>query len=126
MERIKNNIIFKKISEASLNRKIFISTLAVILLISVLIALFTRWILISSLTLELQRRGLGIAQSIAESSRGYMLTQDTPQLTSLIFDARLGERKFLVPYVFILDKKNKVIAHTFTSAFPDGFHLKPL
>jgi PAS domain S-box-containing protein len=123
MERMKNSIIFKKIREASLNRKIFISTLAVILLISVLIALFTRWILISSLTLELQRRGLGIAQSIAESSRGYMLTQDTPQLTSLVFDARLGERRFLIPYVFILDKKNNVIAHTFTSAFPDGFHM---
>jgi len=123
MEKIKNNIIFKKISEASLKNKIFFSTLAVILLISLLIALFTRWILISSLTLELQRRGLGIAQSIAEGSRGYMLTQDTPQLTSLIFDARLGERKFLIPYVFILDKKNNVIAHTFTSAFPDGFHM---
>ena len=52
-----------------------------------------------------------------------MLTQDTPKLTSLIFDARLGERKFLIPYVFILDKKNNVIAHTFTSAFPDGFHM---
>ena len=123
MERIKNNIIFKKISEASLKNKIFFSTLAVILLISLLIALFTRWILISSLTLELQRRGLGIAQSVAEGSRGYMLTQDTPKLTSLIFDARLGERKFLIPYVFILDKKNNVIAHTFTSAFPDGFHM---
>jgi len=120
---MKNNIIFKKISEASLKNKIFFSTLAVILLTSVLIALFTRWILISSLTLELQRRGLGIAQSIAEGSRGYMLTQDTPNLTSLVFDARLGERKFLIPYVFILDKKNNVIAHTFTSAFPDGFHM---
>ena len=120
---MKNNIIFKKISEASLKNKIFFSTLAVILLTSMLIALFTRWILISSLTLELQRRGLGIAQSIAESSRGYMLTQDTPNLTSLVFDARLGERKFLIPYVFILDKKNNVIAHTFTSAFPDGFHM---
>ena len=52
-----------------------------------------------------------------------MLTQDTPNLTSLVFDARLGERKFLIPYVFILDKKNNVIAHTFTSAFPDGFHM---
>ncbi|MBW2606043.1 MAG: PAS domain S-box protein [Deltaproteobacteria bacterium] len=123
MERMKNNIIFKKISETSLKNKIFFSTLAVILLISVLIALFTRWTLISSLTLELQRRGLGIAQSIAESSRGYMLTQDTPKLTSLLFDARLGERKFLIPYVFILDKKNNVIANTFTSTFPDGFHL---
>ena len=120
---MKNNIIFKKISEASLKNKIFFSTLAVILLTSMLIALFTRWILISSLTLELQRRGLGIAQSIAEGSRGYMLTQDTPNLTSLVFGARLGERKFLIPYVFILDKKNNVIAHTFTSAFPDGFHM---
>ncbi len=63
MERLKN---------LSLKNKIFFCALAVILLISLLIALFTRWVVISSLTRELERRGLGIAQSIAESSRGYI------------------------------------------------------
>ncbi|MCP4350645.1 MAG: PAS domain S-box protein [Desulfobacterales bacterium] len=93
------------------------------MLISLAIALFTRWILISSLTSELKRRGMGIAQSIAESSRGYILTKKTPELTSLIFDARLGERKFLIIYIFVLDKEDNVLSHTFTDAFPEGLHL---
>ena len=107
-----------RIRNSSLKNKIFFSVTAVILLISVLIALFTRWILISTLTSELKQRGLGIAYSIAESCRGYLLTNDVNQLTSLIFDARLGARRELVGYVFILDKQGQITAHTFTSDFP--------
>ncbi|MCP4689821.1 MAG: PAS domain S-box protein [Desulfobacterales bacterium] len=106
------------LKNSSLKNKIFFSTTAVILLISVLIALFTRWVLISSLTSELHERGLGISHSIAESCRGYILTADIPNLTSLIFDARLGGRKDLVGYVFIVDKQNRILAHTFTRDFP--------
>ena len=112
-----------RLKDLSLKNKIFFSTLAVILLISLFIALFTRWIVISSLTLELERRGLGIASSIAESSREYMLTENIPELTSLLFEARLGERKALIVYVFVADKDGKVMAHTFTEPFPEGLHL---
>ncbi|MGD9330564.1 MAG: ATP-binding protein [Desulfobacterales bacterium] len=114
--------VFTRLNNISLKNKIYFSTTAVIVLISVFIALFTRWILISSLTNELKRRGLGIAQSIAESSRGYLLTRDIPNLTSLIFDARLGERRLLINYIFITDKKQKVLAHTFTRPFPEMLH----
>jgi len=110
----------EKIRNASLKNKIFFSITLVILLISVLIALFTRWVLITSLTSELKRRGLGIGHSIAEASRSPILTEDLPTLTSLLFDARLGERKFLVVYVFIQDKANRLLAHTFTTPFPAG------
>ena len=109
-----------RLRNLSLKNKIFFSTTAVILLISVLIALFTRWVLISSLTSELQRRGLGISESIAESCRGFILTENIPELTSLIFDARLGEKRQLILYVFVLNKNNQVLSHTFTDVFPDG------
>jgi PAS domain S-box-containing protein len=111
--------ITERLNNISLKNKIYFATTAVIVLISVLIALFTRWILISSLTNELKQRGLGIAQSIAASSRGYLLTQDIPQLTRLIFDARLGERRLLINYAFIADKQGQVLAHTFTHPFPE-------
>jgi two-component system NtrC family sensor kinase len=107
-----------RIKNSSLKNKIFFSVTAVILLISVLIALFTRWILISTLTSELKLRGLGIGYSVAESCRSYLLTQDIPQLTSLVFDARLGARKELVGYVFVSDKQDRVLAHTFITDFP--------
>lgn len=107
----------------SLQNKIFFSTTLVILLISVAIALFTRWVLISSLTSALELRGMGIAQSVAESSRGYILTHNIPRLTSLVFDARWGERKSLIYYVYILDKQENILAHSFTRPFPKD--LKP-
>ena len=111
--------ILERLNNISLKNKIYFSTTAVIVLISVLIALFTRWVLISTLTDELKLRGLGIAQSIAESSRSYLLTRDIPNLTSLIFDARLGERRLLINYVYIADKQGDVVAHTFTRPFPE-------
>ncbi|MFH1980801.1 MAG: PAS domain-containing sensor histidine kinase, partial [Pseudomonadota bacterium] len=73
----------QQLKNLSLKNKIFFSTTAVILLISVLLALFTRWVLISSLTNELQHRGLGIANSIAEGSRSYIVTENIPELVSL-------------------------------------------
>ncbi|WP_041279562.1 ATP-binding protein [Desulfobacula toluolica] len=110
--------LINSVKNTNLKNKIFFFTTTVILLISVLIALFTRWVLISSLTSELKERGLGIGHSIAESSRGYILTEDIPELISLIFDARLGVRKNLVGYVYITDKQDKILAHTFTTDFP--------
>jgi len=108
-----------RIINSSLKNKIFVSTTVVILLISLAIALFTRWVLISTLTSELKHRGLGISYNIAERSRSYILTENIPQLTSLIFDARLGARKELIGYVFIFDKQDRILAHTFISAFPE-------
>ncbi len=107
-----------RLQNTSLTNKIFFSTTLVILMISIPIALFTRWILISSLTDELKMRGLGIANSIAETGRSYLLTEDIPQLTSMLFDARLGERRFLISYIFIQDKQGRIAAHTFTRPFP--------
>ncbi len=108
------------IRNSSLKNKIFVSTTAVILLVSVLIAAFARWVLITTLTAELKQRGLGIGYSIAESSRSFILTEDIAQLTSLIFDARLGARRELVGYVFISGKQDQILAHTFTREFPEG------
>ena len=59
----------KFFNELTLKNKIFISCLGFTLLVSILIALFTRGLLIAGLTGELQKRGIGIAQSVADSSR---------------------------------------------------------
>ncbi|MDY7001454.1 MAG: PAS domain-containing sensor histidine kinase, partial [Thermodesulfobacteriota bacterium] len=106
--------------DVSLRNKIFFSIIGVMLCVSVAIALLARWILISSLTTELEHRGVAIAQAMAERGRGYVLDNDASSLLSLIFDAaELGERKSLVSYVFVSDMDHKVLAHTFVRAFPD-------
>ena len=94
--------------------------MVVILLLSAVIALLSRWVLISSLTSELKHRGLGIAQSVAEGSRGYIKDENVSALTKLLIDARSGHRKPLVAYLFILDQAQKVVAHTFNGPFHDS------
>jgi PAS domain S-box-containing protein len=104
-------------SHLTLKNKIFISCLGVTLLVSIIIALFTRALLISSLTRELKNRGIGIAQSIADSARGFILTGNRAELTSLAYDARYGNRKDLVKYLIISDNSGNILAHTFTTGF---------
>jgi PAS domain S-box-containing protein len=106
-------------NKLSLKNKIFISCLGFILVVSIIIALFTRWLLISSLTTQLKRRGTGIAQSIADNARVYMLTENKAELTAIAYDASLGNRKDIVRYLIISDKDGNILAHSFTTSFPE-------
>ncbi len=116
----KIKIIIKRFEQLNFKNKIFFSTLAVILLISLGIAFVARWVVISNLTSQLKKRGMGIAQSVAENSRSYILTEDSPELTSLVYDAsQLGERKLLIAYIYILNKEGSILADTFISKFPE-------
>jgi len=105
-------------NELTLKNKIFISCLGFILLVSILIGLFTRSLLISGLTNELKKRGIGIAQGIADGSRVYILTKNRAELTALAYDARLGNRKDIVKYLIVSNNQGDILAHTFTTGFP--------
>ncbi|MCP4023366.1 MAG: PAS domain S-box protein, partial [Desulfobacteraceae bacterium] len=61
-----------------------------------------------------------IAQGIADSSRVYILTKNKAELTALAYDARLGNRKDIVNYLIISDNQKNILAHTFTTGFPDN------
>ncbi|HCY83550.1 MAG TPA: PAS domain-containing sensor histidine kinase [Desulfobacteraceae bacterium] len=111
----------KRFDRLTLKNKIFVSCLGFTLVVSILIALFTRALLISSLTGELKKRGVGIAQSVAESSRVHILTKNRAELTALAYDARLGNRQKVVVYLLIADNRGTVLAHTFTTGIPEGF-----
>ncbi len=118
MERFRN---------LSLKNKILFSTLGVIVLLSLGIALDTRLVLVSGLTSELKTRGVSIAQSIADRGRSFILTGDSPNLVSLVFDAaQLEERRKLVSYIFIADSDQRVLAHTFLQPFPEPLRLANL
>ncbi len=116
----------KSFSELSLKNKIFISCLGFTLIVSVLIALFTRALLIGSLTSQLQSRGIGIAQGVADSARVFILTRNRAELTALAYDTRLGNRKSVVVYALVTDAKETVLAHTFTTGIPAWFTPSPM
>ncbi|MFH2057451.1 MAG: ATP-binding protein [Pseudomonadota bacterium] len=107
------------INQLTLKNKIFISCLGFTLVVSILIALFTRSLLITGLTNELKKRGIGIAQSIADSSRVLILTDNRAELTAQAYGARYGNRNDIVEYLIISDNAGNILAHTFTSRFPD-------
>jgi PAS domain S-box-containing protein len=96
----------------------------IVVLVSIVIALFTRWLLVSSLMGELKKRGTGIAQSIADNSRELILTKDKESLTALVFDAKVGNRKDFVRYLLITDVDGRMLAHTFLKRFPEK--LRPV
>ena len=112
----------------SLKLKMFGGTMAVVLLVSAVIAILARWILVTSLNRELEQRGVAIGQSIAERASGYILDKDRANLVSLIFDAaQLGERKVLVSYIFIQDNEGRTLANTFIRPFPEDLRtINPL
>ena len=108
----------------SVKNKIFVSILGVVLVISVAIAFLARYILVSSLTSELEMRGSAIAHSVAERGGTFVLDKNSPLLLALIFDeARLHERKHLISYIFVTDQNGDVLAHTMTRAFPAELRL---
>lgn len=115
-------------NHSGLRIKLLLSMLAAVLFISVAIALVSRYILVSSLTHELEMRGTAIAHSVAERGGSYILDDEIPQLLVLIFDeARLHQRKHLVSYIFIEDQQGQLLAHTLTRKLPQSLrsHILP-
>ena len=101
--------------------KIFFASVAVILLVSVGIALVARWVLVSSLITRMEQRGVGIAHDVAEESRAHVLTGNRDALGRVLFDASgFGNRETLISYMFVLDRDQKVLSHTFPSGFPEA------
>ncbi|MBG0790017.1 MAG: PAS domain S-box protein [Desulfovibrionaceae bacterium] len=113
--------VLARISQSSLRLKLLFSILAAVLFISVAIALISRYILVSSLTNELEARGFAIAHSVAERGGSYILDDNIPPLLTLIFDeAKLRQRKNLVSYIFIENPRGDILAHTLTRKLPDN------
>jgi histidine kinase len=105
----------------SFRNKVLFSTLLIVVLLGIAVAIVVRWVLVPSLISELNTRGVAIARSIAGLSRGYILTGNKPMLTSLIFDEKqLEERRRFVSYILVLDRNEKVLAHTFIGEFPSA------
>ncbi len=121
-------MMLKSLATLDLKNKFFTYILAVILIISCVIALLARWILVSGLTQELELRGTAVAQSVAARGASFLLEDNIPELLSLIFDEKqLRERKHLVDYIYVENEEGRVLCHTFTRPFPEGLQgVNPL
>jgi methyl-accepting chemotaxis protein len=98
-----------------------------IFLLGIVLIVFAQSTLFTKLKTELQKDAIHIAKAIAMESIDHILTRRTLDLHLLLFDHKNLDNR--IEYVFILDRDNKVIAHTFIKGFPvdlkDANILKP-
>ncbi len=100
-----------KLFRANLIREIALFTI-----IGVVLSFFFSFTLRSSLVEEFTERGTAIAESIASSSVEMLLSRDASTIQSTI--DQFADTSNSVAYVFVVDDKDKPIAHTFVPAIP--------
>jgi two-component system, NtrC family, sensor kinase len=73
-------------------------------------------VIYASLEDELEQRGLSISRMISQHATELVLYEDYVALNKLVEEIKDADKS--VEYIFILNRDQKVIAHTFTSGFP--------
>ena len=67
---------------------------------------------------ELQSKGLALSHALASSAQQSLQSQDVATIQSHIDEYRQVDG---VAYVYVVDPQNKVLVHTFSPSFPEGF-----
>lgn len=86
--------------------------------LGLLASVFVYLTLADSLTHELHNTGLSITRNLAANAVDPILTQNIMGLQKLISNIKDVESD--VAYVYIINQKDKVLAHTFNEGFPIG------
>ncbi|MDP3298136.1 MAG: ATP-binding protein [Thermodesulfovibrionia bacterium] len=81
-----------------------------------LLIILVKTIMTQRLESELQKRGVYIAKNIASESIDSIVTENFLNLNLLILEHKEIDED--IEYIFILDEKGKVVAHTFEKKFP--------
>ncbi len=109
-------LFFRNLSYRS---KLFLAVVALVMLISAMLA-FSAWAMVSPyLEGQIKERGAQLAQRLAWRTRTYILNRDSEHLAEIIFDEKYHE-KFL-SYILVMSDDGKVLAHTFLG--PAASHL---
>jgi len=100
----------------SLRTKIMIVIAGVVIMSSIAMMIFVRTTVSEKLFSKLQQRGLSIAIHLAESSVNAILTEKFYALEMMLKEHRSREAD--IEYIYILDNRGVVLAHTFEMGFP--------
>ncbi len=99
-----------------LQTKILVGTLGLVVLVGLAMALFIKTIVYEKFEINLEKRGVFIAKTVAGNSLDPLLTDKFYELDMMVRDLKNSEKD--VEYVFILNGRNEVVAHTFEQGFP--------
>ncbi len=100
----------------SLRTKIMICCIGLVALLDLMVVLFVRRQLLSTLREEYLSKGHNMTVNLAMRSKHYVLTEEFVSLLQLVKDIKSSDED--VAYAFVTDRKGDVLAHTFTGGFP--------
>jgi len=110
------NKLHKILISGGLVKKFVIWTAVIIMLIGALTTVFVQINVSNTLSEEFRERGQVVSRNLATSSVEPLLIEDTVNLHRLVGNIKSMEKD--IKYVYIIDKKGKVLAHTFEGGFP--------
>jgi diguanylate cyclase (GGDEF)-like protein len=100
----------------SLRTKLLIGTVGITILLGSMLIIFIRTSVSDKLEIELQKRGIILANDISIESISYLLSEDIINLKLLLHNHKNTAED--TEYIIIVDSENKVLAHTFGKKFP--------
>ncbi|MDP6524427.1 MAG: histidine kinase [Kiritimatiellia bacterium] len=103
--------------------RLLVTNACVIAVLGVAVVVIARTALSDSLSDELQKNWLIITSHLAEDIADPILTGDKQALRARVFDHEEGIQD--AEYVFVLDEKGEVLAHTFARGFPSDLKELP-
>jgi signal transduction histidine kinase len=100
----------------TLRTRFLLAALTLLLVIAGIMLVYIHTSLQTSLSQEMQKRGVAIANSFARMATNPSLTENLIQLQLLAVEFKNGEED--IEYVFTVDRHGSVVAHTFRGGFP--------
>ena len=99
-----------------LQTKILLGTIGLVVLVGLAMAVLVKTVVYKKLADNLEKRGVFIARTVASDAVNPLLTEKFSELDVMLRDLKNSEKD--VEYVFILNGRNEVVAHTFEEGFP--------
>ncbi|HDZ22001.1 hypothetical protein LCGC14_0389220 [marine sediment metagenome] len=100
----------------SLRTKIMICCIGLVALLDIMVVVFVRSRLSTTLRAECLTKGQNLACHLAARSEHLVLTEEVVSLQRLVQDLEDSDED--VTYAYVTDRKGRVLAHTFAHGFP--------
>ena len=100
----------------SLRTKIMICCIGLVTLLVVIVAMFARTRLSTTLREKGLAKGRNMAVNLAARSKHFVLTDGVVSLMELVSDLKQSDED--VAYAYVTDREGRVLAHTFAGGFP--------
>ena len=101
----------------SLRMKIMICCVGLVALLDLLVVVFVRSGLSNTLRAGALAKGRNMAVNLAARSEHLVLTEDFGFLLQLVKDLKDSDED--IAYAYVVDRKGRVLAHTFAGGFPN-------